>query len=115
MKLKVTNKKLKECFKYIIYVDDLKLIDYVYNEGASWYNCGVYGWNYDVFNYNYNTCLVKGYRNLPYNLRDYKTIEKYNNIFNEAIKDLKFGDYEKKQEIAIKLLDEFIKEMTKND
>ena len=52
MKIKITNKQIKEAFKYIIYVENLKLIDYAYNgESASWYNCGVYGWNYDVYNY----------------------------------------------------------------
>lgn len=113
MKLKVTNKQLKGSFQNIIYMDNLHFLSYAVTDGASFYNSGVYGWNYDVYVYDYKTILVTGYRNLPYNIRNYKIEEKYNALYDEAIKDLPFGD-DKKWTIATEIMQKYVEEMIKN-
>lgn len=114
MKRKVTNKQLKESFQNIIYMDNLHFLSYAITDGATFYNSGVYGKNYDVYIYDYKTILVTGYRNIPYNKRNYEIEQKYNALYDEAIKELPFGD-DKKYTIASEIMQKYVEEMTKND
>lgn len=62
MKVKTTQKQVKNAFNNIIsigYCDAWYLLRHM---EPTFYTCGVYGWNSDVYIIDDNTCIVTGYR-----------------------------------------------------
>lgn len=112
MKIKTTKKEIQKSFKNIIcvgYGDLQNLLSYT---DVVFYTCGVYGWNADVYKINNNTIICTGYR--PFgNIKNYKLIEKYENKAKK-IKENNFCYEEIKQKLN-KLLNDFIKEILKNE
>ena len=69
------------------------------------YNYGVYGWNWTVYN-RYGIGIIDSYRNVPAYaiVPDYELMKKYNDM-----------GYGKTLEERLIILDEFIKEVLKNE
>lgn len=61
MKIRTTNKAIKDAYKNIIVVPNcaLRVLDYL---EADYYNCGTFGWNYDAFIVSQDTIIIAGYR-----------------------------------------------------
>lgn len=61
MKIRVTNKAIKDAYKNVILVRncELKILDYL---DADYYNYGVEGWKYDAYIVSTDTIIVTGYQ-----------------------------------------------------
>lgn len=107
MKMKVTNKQIREGYNNIISVGYCSAYYLLYGKEPMFYSAGVYGWNQDTYHINNNIAISTGYRpvgniNPPYELtREYN--EKARKIYNNN--KLK---YETIKERINKLLDEYI-------
>lgn len=75
MKLKISNKEIKQRFKNIIVIGYCNAQYLLKGIEPTFYNCGVYGWNYDLYEIDYNTCIITGYRNFPKPTLEYKYID----------------------------------------
>mgnify|MGYP000851571857 CR=1 FL=1 len=82
------------------------------------YTSGVYGWNADVYGFG-NVAIVTGYRPFGNIHPDYDIVEKYNQLGKEiyeekhnSTRDWNEEDEDKKNRLN-KLIEEFIKEVTK--
>lgn len=109
MKIKVTEKQIKEGYKNIIdigYCDLQHLLRYF---DADYYTAGIYGWNADIYKINYSTCIVTGYRPFGNIYASYNGICKK---YDEKAQKLyyKYDNYEKQLKAAEKLLQKFIDE-----
>lgn len=113
MKLKTTNKVIKNGYYHILsigYCDMAHLLKY---QAPFAYNAGVYGWNWDAYEID-NICICTGYRpisssntNVNFDLmREYE--QNAQNICNNwSI------EYDKKVELINALLLEFVNECIK--
>lgn len=85
-KLRITNKELKNKYKYIVSCRYCELINLLSSLTPK-YNAGVFGWNYDCYEIAPDIAIVTGYRipkgNILFN-SDY-----FRNYELEAIKELK--------------------------
>lgn len=112
MEIKTTKKEIQKSFKNIICVEYGDLQNLLSYTDATFYTCGLYGWNADAYKINNNTIIVTGYR--PFgNIENYEVIKKYENKAKK-IKENIFNYEEKKQKLN-KLLNDFIKEILKNE
>ena len=62
IKIKVTQKQIKEGFKNIICVDCCGLQYLLNYKEPTYYTSGIYGWNADIYVVDHNTVIVTGYR-----------------------------------------------------
>lgn len=107
MKIKTTQKEIKENYKNVICIGYCEIQYLLYYKNADAYNSGVYGWNCDIYKISNNTCIVTGYR--PFgNIRVKRELMKeYENLAEFYV--LKYrGNFEKLKTKLDLLLDEFI-------
>lgn len=103
MKLKITNKELKNNEVYSVgYCGLQDLLSY---ESPIAYNKGVYGWNYDVYKIN-NVYICTGYRNLQGIRIPYDVCQKYERLSEEISYNDGLGIASKRR-----LIDKLIKEI----
>lgn len=110
MKIKVTEKQIKNSYNNIISVGYCDLWYLLSGIDADYYTAGVYGWNSDIFKIDYNTVIVTGYRpfgnlHASYNGITKKYNEKARKIYNDY--DL---NYDKKKTKINQLLQKFVNE-----
>lgn len=97
MKVKVTEKQIKENYYKIIsigYCDAQYLLKDI---DPRYYTCGIYGWKADIYHIENNLAIVTGYA--PFgNIKDYELTKKYNDkarkIWDNSA--LKYGQKAKK-------------------
>lgn len=110
IKIKVTQKQIKEGFKNIIrvgYGDLQYLLNY---KTPTYYTSGVYGWNSDIYVINNNTAICMGYR--PFgNISNYDIVKKYEEKAEKITHELYNQSGTKLQHELNSLLNEFIKEI----
>lgn len=110
IKIKVTQKQIKEGFKNIIsvgYCDLQYLLNY---KTPTYYTSGIYGWNSDIYVIDNNTVIVTGYR--PFgNISNYKIIRKYEEKAEKITHELYNQSGDKLEHDLNCLLNEFIKEI----
>ena len=106
MKIKMTNKQVKERFPYIKMAGYCDLHFLLNNEEPIAYTCGVYGWNYDVYLVN-GVAIATGYRNMPGERLE--KISEYNEKARNILSWENKQDYDKKRKSIDKLLKEFCK------
>lgn len=110
MKVKITEKQLKNSYKNIISVNYCGL-QYLLNRiNANYYTAGIYGWKSDVYVINNNTVIVTGYKPIGNIKPEYKIIDKYNAAAEKIIKKYSYDQQQKK---LASLLNNFVKEVTK--
>lgn len=106
VKIRVTEKEMKEGFKNIItigYCEAQNLLRYI---NPSFYTCGVYGWKSDIYVINNSTIISTGYGPID-KIRNWKLVEEYEKkayIINHNYK----LSYEQQKTKVNKLLNEFI-------
>lgn len=113
MKIRVTEKQIKEGFKNIITAGYCDIQYLLYYKDADFNTCGVYGWKADFYKINNNTIISTGYS--PINgIRNYKTNKKYDDKARKIVLnyDLK---YETKIKKLDKLIEKFVEELLKEE
>lgn len=81
MKIKVTERQVKECFSSVYRVGYCN-IQYIESYLPQvMYTSGVYGWNSDIYNCENGCAISTGYRPCGNKHIDYDITEKYNNRF----------------------------------
>ena len=118
MKYKITKKEVKNNYRNIIRVGAVELYYLLKFTEPAAYTSGVYGWNADIYDFD-NVAIVTGYRSFGNITPDYDIVEKYNQLGKEiyeekhnSSKDWNEEDEVKKNRLN-KLIEEFIKEVTK--
>ena len=110
MKIRTTNKAIRENFSRVYRAGYCDLQDLLrYSEPVA-YTCGVYGWNADVYDVD-GVAIVTGYRPGVGRQIDYDVVKKY------AAKARKIGDdtartYASRKKSVNRLLEKFISEIT---
>ena len=92
MKLKVTNRCVRENYKYILCSNNIEYILHYCGFGAKYYNAGQFGWNWDCYVIDDEMVILTGYRNFPKcdKYLDVKTISYLeNNIKGDDIEERK--------------------------
>ena len=115
MKVKVTEKQVKNNYDKILIVGYCDLYYLLSGLEPRYYTSGVYGWNSNIYQYNYNIAICTGYR--PFgNIRtnDKGLNSKYNNKAREIYENYD-EPYDVRLEKINKLLDEYIKEILKSE
>lgn len=111
MKVRVTQRKIRENYRNIIAVGYCDLQYLLRYEEARYYTAGVYGWNADIYEIDSNTVIVTGYRPFSGTLNvDYTKVREY----DEKASKIQFDyskSYEKNAEKVRKLLKKFIEEV----
>lgn len=118
MKYKTTKKEVKSNYRSIIRLGAVELYYLLKFTEPVAYTSGVYGWNADIYDLG-NVAIVTGYRSFGNITPDYEIVEKYNQLGKEIYeeehnpsKDWNEEDEDKKNRLN-KLIEEFIKEATK--
>lgn len=118
MKYKTTKKETQNNYRNIIKLRAAELHYLLKFTEPAAYTSGVYGWNADVYDFG-NVAIVMGYRPFGNISPDYDVVEKYNQLGKEIYeeehnpaKDWNEEDEDKKNRLN-KLIQEFIKEVTK--
>ena len=112
MKIKVTNKILKNNYFKLWRVGycDLQYIMQGYE--PRFYNAGVYGWNFDVFESPDGRAVIStGYRNMQGVRIPSAIIDKYNKKVTAINARYDFRDYDKKQKALEKMRVKFWQEL----
>lgn len=81
MKIKTTQKQIKENYSNILAIGYAEYYDLLDKHKATFYTCGVYGWNADILiDYATDTVIVTGYRTFGNRLNEKQLaiFEKYN-------------------------------------
>ena len=107
MKIRVTEKQIKEGFKNIICVGYCDLQYLLYYKEPEFNTSGVYGWKADFYKINNNTIISTGYAPIG-TIRNYRLNKKY----DEKVLDYDM-EYEKKKNKLEKLLEKYVKEIMK--
>lgn len=103
MKLKTTNKQIRENFRTIISIGYCELQSLLAYKKPFAYNAGIYGWNCDFYEIN-NICISTGYR--PIGLTpDYKIVIAYEKKAEQIKQDHNWKEQEA-------LLDSLINQFT---
>lgn len=116
MKIKTTQKQIKNNYKNVISVGYCNLWYLLRGQNARFFTSGVYGWNADIYEINSNTVIVTGYRpfgNIESN--QFEINKKYNEKAKEIYNNSKFGEYEKTMSKINKLLEKYINEILKGE
>lgn len=107
MKLRTTEKNVKQSFDKIINVSCGNSQHLLYFEEPAAYTSGVYGWNADIYDYG-KAAIVQGYRGFKAFKADYDLIDEYNDQAAQIVHNDDLTIEEKKNKIK-SLIDEFIK------
>lgn len=114
MKVRVTEKQIRQSFDNKIIVGYCDLAHLLQCIKPAYYTCGIYGWNSDVYIIDNNTCIVTGYRpfgNIRTNNRN--IIKKYEDKARKIYSFDNKDSYETKNKKCKKLLDKFVMEVLK--
>ena len=111
MKIRVTDKQIKEGFKNIICVGYCELQYLLYYKIADFNTCGIYGWKADFYKINNNTIISTGYAPIG-NIRNYNLNKKYENKARKIVLDYDL-QYEQKTKKLDNLLKKYIDEILK--
>lgn len=113
MKVKVTEKQIKEGFKNIICVGYCELQHLLNCKDPEYYTSGTYGWNANIYKINNNTVIVTGYR--PFGkISNWKLVKKYEEKACKIDHDWDIPYKEKTKKLE-KLLQKFIDEILKTE
>lgn len=106
MKVKLTNKQIKQMYPNIKKCGYCDLEFLLNNVSPIAYTCGVYGWNYDVYYIN-GLAIATGYRGMPGERLN--KISEYNEKAQKILSWENKQDYDKKRKRIDKLLQDFCK------
>lgn len=115
MKVRVTQKQIKEGYDKILIVGYCDLYYLLRGLDPRYYTCGVYGWNSDIYHYDNRVAICTGYRpfgNVCTNDKGLNT--KYNDKARKIYEDYN-TPYQKRIDKINKLLDKYIKEVLENE
>lgn len=112
MKIKVSQKQIKENYKNIICVGYCDLWHLLRGQEERFYTSGINGWNADIYQINYNTVIVTGYRPFGNINTNYKINNKYEERAREILNNHNI-EYNKRINKINKLLEKYIKELIK--
>ena len=111
MKIRTTQKYIKNNYKNIIEVGYSDLAHLLRYEEPLYNTSGAYGWDADIYQINYNTVIVTGYR--PFgNISNYDLVRKYEEKARKIDDDYNM-EYNKKTQKLERLLQKFIDEILK--
>jgi hypothetical protein len=77
MKVRVSQKSIKEAFSYIIPIGYCQAYNMLAHRNPNFYTAGMYGWNSDIYVIDNNTVIVTGYRTFGTIKPRYSLVEKY--------------------------------------
>ena len=109
MKLKATQKRVKEVYRHIICIGYCNLQYLLYYRNAFAYTAGVYGWNADIYDIGGGVAICTGYRPFGNVSADYELVNEYDNKAREIIHNTKIDD--NPREKVDELLNEFIEKV----
>ena len=112
MKIKITEKQLKNSYKNIISVNYCGLQYLLQRINANYYTAGIYGWKSDVYVIDNNTVIATGYSPIGNIKPKYTIIDKYNKAAEKVYKNW-FSDRHQEKRLKI-LLNNFAKEVLTN-
>jgi hypothetical protein len=118
MKVKVSQKQVKDNYCHVICVGYCDLSYLLMNKGANFYTCGVYGWNSDIYDVGNGVAICTGYRPFGNIEASYSGITRKYNEKAKAIHDKYYNGKikrETKEKQLNKLLDSFIKECLQSE
>ena len=113
MKIRVTEKQIKEGFRNIVCVGYCDLQYLFYYKDPDFNTSGVYGWKADFYKINNNTIISTGYSPIG-TIRNYKLNRKYDEKAKEIVLNYDM-EYEKKKNKLEKLLEKYIEEIMKEE
>lgn len=112
MKMKVTNKLLKNNYFKMYVVGYCDLQNIMQGIEPRFYNTGVYGWNYDVFESPDGRAVIStGYRNMQGVRIPSAILDKYNKKAIAINARYDFRDYDKKKKALEKMRVNFWQEL----
>lgn len=113
MKVKVTQREIKNGFKNIIDVGYGELQHLLSHKAPDYYTSGVYGWNADIYKINNNTVIVTGYR--PFgNIGNWNLAREYEEKAYKIDHDWNIT-YESRTKKLDNLLKKYIEEILKEE
>lgn len=115
MKLKATQKRVKEVYRHVICIGYCNLQYLLYYRKAFAYTSGVYGWNADIYDMGRGVAICTGYRPFGNIRADYNLQKEYNDKAERIV--LSWGKYEHDEKLKMldELLNEFIEKALKED
>lgn len=114
MKIKVTQKQIKEGYDKILIVGYCDLYYLLRGLDPRYYTCGVYGWNSDIYHYDNRVAICTGYRPFGNVQTNWELNNKYNEKARKVYEDYDIP-YQKRIDKINKLLDKYIKEVLENE
>jgi len=105
MKLKTTNKQIRNNFNKIIKIGYCNAQSLLYFNSPFAYNCGVYGWNCDFYEIN-KVCISMGYNPIGTSL-DYSKVNELEKKACIIVNDYSLNYEDRKKQVEI-LLNELI-------
>ena len=110
MKVKVTEKQIKNNYKNIIELGYCEANSLLMSIEPTFYTSGVYGWNADIYQINYNTVIVTGYR--PFGNIESGNVREYDEKAFGISRNYKLTWDEVKEQIN-EVLEKYISEVLK--
>lgn len=114
MKVRVTQKQIKEGYDKILIVGYCDLYYLLRGLDPRYYTCGVYGWNSDIYHYDNRIAICTGYRPFGNVQTNWELNNKYNEKAREIYNDYS-EDYDKRITMINMLLEEYIEELLKEE
>lgn len=113
MKIRVTEKAIKEGFKNIICVGYCDLQYLLYYTDPDFNTTGIYGWKADFYKINNNTIISTGYQPIG-SIRNYKLNRKYDEKARKIVLNYNLK-YETKVKKLNNLLKKYIEEIMEEE
>lgn len=107
MKKQITKKYIMTLENKIVKVGYCELQHLLTYVDPDYYTAGVYGWNSDVYLLGNRTAIVTGYRPFGNINLDYATLQRWDNLAHDVLRDDHIMETERKEQV-MRLLDEFV-------
>ena len=115
MKIKVSQKQIREGYDKILIVGYCDLPFLLKGQEPRYYTCGVYGWNSDVYHIDNRVAICTGYRPIGNVRTNDKGLNiKYNDKARKIYEDYDIP-YQKRIDKINKLLEKYIEEVLKDE
>lgn len=111
MKLKTTQKRVKEVYRHVICIGYCNLQYLLYYRNAFAYTSGVYGWNADIYDIGRGIAICTGYRTFGDMQADYDLQKEYNDKAQQIVLSRDKYKHDEKLKMLDELLNEFIEKV----
>lgn len=111
MKLKTTQKRVKEVYRHVIRISYCGLWYLLHYKEPFAYTCGKNGWNADIYDIGEGVAICTGYRTFGNMRADYDLQKEYNDKAQQIVLSKDKYEHDEKLKLLDDLLKEFIEKV----